>query len=53
MLRVLGLCALVGLVVLIVATGGRIGPLDLTALPGPLIAFATATILVLLGLRRI
>ena len=53
MLRTLVVLAIAAAGIALVAMGGRIGPLDLTDIPAPMLAFCAATVLVLFGLRHI
>lgn len=53
MLRTLGVLALAGVAIVVVALGGEIGPVDLTETPPALLAFAAVTAVVLLGLRTV
>lgn len=53
MLRILALLALAFLAVTIFALDGRLGPIDLTKVPLPMIGFIAISLLVLVGLRRI
>ena len=52
MLRTLVVIALAFAGIALVATGGRIGPIDLTGMPPLLLASVAVTALVLLGLRH-
>ena len=53
MVRTLGVLAVGGLATVLVAEGGRIGPLDLVNLPAPLLISAGITGLLLVALRAI
>ncbi len=53
MLRTLTVLAVAGTGIFLVAMGGRLGPIDLTDIPTPMLAFCAVTALVLLTLRQI
>lgn len=53
MVRTLGVLAIAGSAIILVAMGGRIGTLDLMNLPQPLLICAAGSALLLLGLRSI
>ena len=53
MVRTLGVLAVGGLATVLVAEGGRLGPLDLVNLPSPLLISAGITGLLLMALRAI
>ena len=53
MLRTLVVLATASAGIVLVAMGGRVGAVDLTDVPLPMLAFCAVTGLVLLGLRQI